>query len=264
MGSSSPPYPLPVFNLEVGRRLLWFARNMYFRQRSSKNLKYFYRYLLPQCCIILLFYFKQVSEAFQSPQEKCSIWNVARIKSLWLTETFEFKHHPFQLITRIVSADYARHVNIRRDFLPSTAHVPFMYTHTVVDETNLSKVFGKMGIVNGFFLWLGIFKGQHDMENLASQFHFSTCNPIFMQDLPCPDMQMLSFHTTMILIDGDFWKFASHFKHMYRQRLEVNTYLKHDKIPTCLQCEVEQLQDPIPCCYDREELEKENSPLEVA
>ena len=37
--SSSAPCPLSDFNLEVGRRLLRFARNVYFRQRSSKNLK---------------------------------------------------------------------------------------------------------------------------------------------------------------------------------------------------------------------------------
>ena len=123
--SSSAPCSLFEFNLEVGRRLLQFARNVYFRQRSLKHLKYFYRYLLPECCIITPFYIKQVSEAFQSPAEKkCSIWNVAKIKSLWEDDTSEFEQHLFQLITRIVSSDYARHLNHRRDFLPNTADVP--------------------------------------------------------------------------------------------------------------------------------------------
>ena len=117
--SSSAPCPLSDFNLEVGRRLLRFARNMYFRQRSLKNLKYCYRYLLPQCCIVPPFCFKWVSEPFQSPAEKkSSTWDVAKIKSLWLDETLEFKQHLFQFITRIVSSDYARHLNHRRGFSP--------------------------------------------------------------------------------------------------------------------------------------------------
>ena len=61
------------------------------------------------------------------------------------------------------------------------------------------------------------------MEDLARQFHFTIYNPMFMQDPPFPDMRMLSFHTTMVLIrkrfDGVFWNFASHFKEMYRQDL---------------------------------------------
>ena len=131
--SSSAPWSLSEFNLEVGRRLLRFTRNVYFRQRSLKNLKYFYRYLLPQCCTIQPFYFEWVSEAFHSPAEKkCSVWNVAKIKSLWQDDTSEFKQHLFQLITRIVSSDYARHLNYRRDFLPNAADVLYMYTHTVV------------------------------------------------------------------------------------------------------------------------------------
>ena len=198
-----------------------FARNVYFRQRSSKHLKYFYRYLLPQCCIVPLFYFERVSEAFQSPAEKkCSIWNVAKIKSLWQDKTSEFKQHPFQLIMRIVSSDYARHLNHRRNLLPNMADVLYMYTHTVVGESSLSRVFSKMGILNSFFLHLGIFKGQYHMEDLARQFHFNIYNLMFMQDPPFPDMQMLSFHATMVLIrkrfDGDLWQFASHFKEMYR------------------------------------------------
>ena len=148
--STSSSAPLSEFNLEVGRRLLRFARNVYFRQRSSKHLKYFYRYLLPQCCIIPPFYFEWVSKAFRSPAEKkCSVWNVAKIKSLWQDDT-EFEQHLFQLIMRIVSSDYARHLNQRTDFLPNAADVPYMYPHMVVGS--LSRVFGKMGILNGFFL----------------------------------------------------------------------------------------------------------------
>ena len=166
--SSSSPCCLSKINLEVGRRLLRFARNVYLRKRSSKHLKYFYRYLLPQCCIVPPFYFEQVSEAFQSPAEsKCSVWNVAKIKSLWQDDTSEFEQHLFQLITRIVSSDYARHLNHRRDFLPNASEFPYMYTHTMVGESSLSRVFGKMGILNGFFHRLGIFKGQYHMEHLA-------------------------------------------------------------------------------------------------
>ena len=151
--SSSVPCSLSELNLEVGRRLLQFARNVYFRRRSSQNLKYFYRYLLPQCCIIPPFYFEQASEAFQSPAEKkCSTWNVAKIKSLWLDDTLGFEQHLFQLITRIVSSDYARHLNMRRDFLSKAATIPHMYTHKVVGESSLSRVFGKMGIINTFVL----------------------------------------------------------------------------------------------------------------
>ena len=65
------------------------------------------------------------------------------------------------------------------------------------------------------------------------QFHFNIYNPIFMQDPPFPDMRMLSFHATMVLIwkrfDGDFWKFTSHFKEMYRQdlrRLHIRGLIK--------------------------------------
>ena len=145
---------------------------------------------------------------------------MAKIKSLWQDDTSEFEQHLFQLITRIVSSDYARHLNHRRDFLPNAADVPYMYTHTVVGESSLSRVFGKMGILNSFFLRLGIFKGQYHMEDLVRQFHFNIYNPMFMQDPPFPDMQMLSFHATTVLVrkrfDGDFWKFASHFKEMYR------------------------------------------------
>ena len=61
------------------------------------------------------------------------------------------------------------------------------------------------------------------MEDLARWFHFNIYNPMFMQDPPFPDMQMLSFHAIMVLVrkrfDGDFWKFTSHFKEMYRQDL---------------------------------------------
>ena len=199
--SSSAPCPLSEFNLEVGRRLLQFARNVYFKQKSSKNLKYFYRYLLPQCCIIPPFYFERVSKAFQSPAEKkCSTWDVAKVKSLWQDKTLEFKQHLFQLIMRIISSDYARHLNHRGGFLPNAADVPYMYTHTVVGES---------------------FKGQYHMEDLARHFHHTIHNAIFMKDPPFPDMWMLSFHTTMVLIenrfDRDFWKFTSHFKEVYRQ-----------------------------------------------
>ena len=59
------------------------------------------------------------------------------------------------------------------------------------------------------------------MKDLARQFHYAIYNAIFMKDPPFPDRWMLSFHATMVLIknrfDGDFWKFTSHFKEVYRR-----------------------------------------------
>ena len=53
-------------------------------------------------------------------------------------------------------------------------------------------------------------------RNLARQFHFMIYNLILMQDPPFPDVWMLSFHATMVLIRK---RFTSHFKELYRQDL---------------------------------------------
>ena len=80
----------------------------------------------------------------ESSREEMFHLDVAKIKSLWLDKTLEFKQHLFQLIMRIVSSDYARHLNHRRGFLSNAADVPYMYTHTMVSEGSLSRVFSKM------------------------------------------------------------------------------------------------------------------------
>ena len=151
------------------------------------------------------------------------MWTVSRLKSLWHSNQLNFQHHLFQLTTRMVCADYARHANERRDYLPNAASIPYTYTHTVAVESDLSKVFGGMAIVNSFFVSLGIFQGKNHLEDFTKHFHFMLFNALFLKDPPRPDMRMLAFHATMYLIttkfEGDFWKFATHFKWVYRQDL---------------------------------------------
>ena len=55
--SCPEPIPLSHFLVEVGTRLSRVARNVYFCQRNPKHLKYFYRFLIPTCCVVPPFYF---------------------------------------------------------------------------------------------------------------------------------------------------------------------------------------------------------------
>ena len=134
----------------------------------------------------------------------------------------EFEHHLFQLITRIVRADYARHSNVRREFSPDMANTHYVFTHVVTAADTLSKTFRTLGIVNSFFIKLGIIQGENHLGDLCRQFHFPLFGPDILQDPPLPDMRMLSFHAAMDMIEGQFegdvWKFASHFRR----------YEKHD------------------------------------
>ena len=156
-------------------------------------------------------------------EERRGCWDVVKTKSVWDDDTTEFELHLFQLVMRLVCLDYARHANIRRRFSPNPENIPYMYTHTIAAASTLSEIFGKMGLVNGFFMQVGIMQGESHLTELTRKFHFHLYPTDLIKDPPVPDMQMLSFHSTMVFLqhdfNGDMWKFGSHFRRVQKRDL---------------------------------------------
>ena len=100
-------------------------------------------------------------------EKRQSWWDVVKTKSVWNDDRMEFEHHLFQLLTRIVCADYARHFNVRREFSPDIANTPYVFTHVVTAADTLSETFGNLGIVNGFFIKMGIIQGENHLGDLC-------------------------------------------------------------------------------------------------
>ena len=216
------PLTLQTLLLEAGMRLLRVARNSHYRRKDPKHLKYFYRFLIPKSCVVPPYYFCSTSDAFQSEHEKSNfMWDVTKTSSPWNDDNIKFEHHFLQFIARTIANDYVRHSNDRREFSPNIANIPYLYTHQVADAGTLSQFFGKLGIMNSFFIQLGIVEGESHLEKLQNEFHSSSFDESLIINPPVPDMRILCFHSSMVMLKekfgGDIWKFAEHFKHVYKK-----------------------------------------------
>jgi len=194
--------------------LLRLARNAYFDSGMLRNLKFFYRVLLPHHVVVPLHYFEQVSAAMQDHDEKMfSYWDCLRSESPWMGDDINFDFHLFHLVTAIVARDYATNANHKMRLLGGNgAH---HYSEDAEDSPTLEKEYGSQGLVNSFFIRFDMVGGSTRLLELVCDFHRPISNFDHMIDPPIPDMRMIAFHGAMRLLSekygGRIWDFADGF-----------------------------------------------------
>ena len=199
---------------EAGLRLLRLARNAYFDSGMLRNLKYFYRVLLPHHIVVPLQYFEKVSAAMQDHDEKMfGYWDCLRSESPWMSDDINFVFHLFHLVSSIVARDYAANANHRSRLFGGNG-VPH-YAEDAEEAPTLEKEYGSQGLVNSFFIRFDIVGGKTRLLELLRDFHRSIFSFDLMIDPPIPDMRMIAFHGAMRLLsekyEGRVWDFADAF-----------------------------------------------------
>ena len=184
----------------------------------------FYRVVIPTALVVPPSYYAVVSERlFKSDEERLNVGKYMEIKlvDVWKFEDVDFQTHLFHTITRAVCFDYVHYANERRYFTPNDEPLPHTYVHQVAEMDTLSERFNSVGIVNGFFMHLGLVDGLSQLEGLVDKYHKSIYTPSLIKIPPLPDMRLLMFQSAMEMIrvkyQGEYWKFALWFKMNYMQ-----------------------------------------------
>ena len=219
------PVDVSVFIQEAGLRLLRLARNCYYRKGIWSHLRHFYRVVIPNTLVVPPEYFKLVAEnLFKSNKERLNVgkYMTIRLQDVWKHEDVHFQNLLFHTLTRVVAFDYIHYANDRRHFAPDEQPVHSIYVHHVTEMDTLSECFRCVGIVNGFFIHLGLVEGLSHLDSLVEKYHASLYTPSLIKEpLPVPDMRMLMFHSAMEMIrvkyNDEYWKFALWFKINYMQ-----------------------------------------------
>ena len=200
---------------EAGLHLLHLAHNAFYENNNVRHLKYFYCILVPHNVLVPLRYFDKLSTAMQIVDgTRLCFWDCLRLESPWVNDETEFVVRLFHLISTLTVGMYAEYSNYRSGLLghPYETH----YAGELLDLPTLSEKYGNLGLINSFFIKFGIIGGNRRLKKIVDDFHHPLCLKVAeMDNLPVPDVRMLTFHGAMKLINekfgGNMWSFARFF-----------------------------------------------------
>ena len=219
----SKPDDLHFFILEAGLGLFRLVRNCYYRAGKWSKLRHFYRVVIPTALVVPPYYAVVSERLFKLDEKRLNVGKYMEIKlvHVWKFEDVDFQTHLFYTITRAVCFDYIHYGNKRRFLTPNNEPEPHTYVHQVAEIDTLSERFNSVGIINGFFMHLGLVDGLSQLDGLVDKYHKSIYTPSLIKVPPLPDMRLLMFHSAMEMIrvkyQGEYWRFALWFKINYMQ-----------------------------------------------